>query len=330
MCRRTAFDEIQLKYSGVPNASLAHPDPFQPFSGTASVKSNVHAAVETLAAYAVDTVKYGPWSFLAAVRVDDYKGEYTNSVPSRQFLHDAVVMPSYKGAIIYSVTPSLNGYAAYGTSFDPSAEGLSLSGATAGLGPERSHSIEMGLKWNATEGLLVSGALFRTIMSNMREPSPIDPTVDVLEGTGQAEGFDLQAQGQIMPGWPILAGYTYLDGRVVHSPNPDSGAALQNAPRHNLRLWTTHDLPLGFAVGAGMNYQSSRVPASLPDANGYFQKVPGYWTGSAMLRHALTDHLSAQLNVTNITDTYYYDGLDDNHVELGAGRTVMLTISANY
>ena len=207
---------------------------------------------------------------------------------------------------------------------------MSLSGATAGLGPERNHTVETGFKWSATPGLLVTGALFRTVTSNLREPSPLDPTVDILEGVAQAQGFAIEAQGRITANWSLLGGYTFLDGRVLSSPNPDSGATLQDAPRHSLKLWSTYDLPLGFTIGAGVDYQSSRVPGTLPDANGFMQKVQGYWTSSAMVSYRLTDHLAAQLNISNLFNAYYCDNLDDDHVTLGAGRAALFTLRATY
>ena len=327
---RMTADPTVLNVKGVPATNLLDPDPYQPFAGAASFKSIVTAVVDTFAAYVVDTIKFDRFAFTAAARLDDYSAHYTNSIAAPLSLGNDAVIPSYKAALVYSVAPGTNLYVDYGTSFDPSAEGLSLSGATAGLSPERSHTVEVGGKWNTTPGLLVSGALFRTVMSNLREASPANPTVDVLEGVAQAQGFELEAQGRITDAWTILGGYTYLDGRVLSSPDPDSGATLQNAPKHSVKLWSTYDLPFGFAIGAGINYQSSRVPGTLPDSNGFMQMVPGYFTASAMIRYRLTERLSAQLNVTNLTNAYYYDALDDDHVTLGAGRAAMLTISATY
>lgn len=326
---RFTASPTQFKYGGVPATTLADPDPDQPFAGAQAIKSQVHAAVDTLSAYAIDTAKFGAFAVTGAVRLDDFNAQYRNAVPA-QYLQHADAVASYKAALVYNPTQAASLYADFGTSFDPSAESVSLSAATAGLGPERSHTIETGVKWNAEPGLLVSAALFRTVMNNLREPSPSDPSVDVLEGEAEAQGADLSLQGRIGEAWTILGGYTYLDGRVLRSPDPDAGATLQNAPRHSVKLWTSYAVPLGFTIGAGVNYQSSRVPGTLPDANGLMQKVPGYWTASAMLRLPLGAHFSAQLNIDNIADAYYYDNLDDDHVNLGAGRSVLLTLGAAY
>jgi catecholate siderophore receptor len=323
---RATADPTTLKFSGVPSTNLLDPDPHQAFAGTSSLKSVVQAAVGTLAAYAVDTVKWNGWALTLSGRFDNVNSEFRNAVPSPLFLRRIDNIASYKAALVYSLTPATSFYAVYGTSFDPSAEGLSLSGATAGLAPERSHTIEAGAKWDVDDRLLLSAAIFRTVMTNLREPSPSDPTVDILEGTAQAEGFEVEGQGRITDRWALLGGYTYLDARVLSSPNPDSGKQLQDAPKHSLKLWSTYDLDNAWTVGGGLDVQSSRIPNSLPDSNGFRQVAPGYWTASAMVRWQVTDLYALQLNLTNLTDNYYVDDLDDDHVTLGAGRAALLTL----
>ena len=156
---------------------------------------------------------------------------------------------------------------------------------------------------------------------NSRETSPTDPTLTVLAGTARSQGVELLAQGRLTPRWFVQGGYTYLDAKIIASPNDDLGQPLQNAPRHNLRLFSTYDLTRRVTVGGALDYQSSRVPSSTPDANGFFQSVPGYVTLSAVVRYRVSAHVSLALNADNLANAHYYDGLDDNHVNVGAGRS---------
>src|SRR5262249_50593376 len=155
----------------------------------------------------------------------------------------------WRGALIYNPVSAVSVYGMYGTSFDPSAEGLSLSAATAALAPETSHTVETGVKWAPNEHLLLSSALFRTVMNNLREPSPTDPTVQILAGTARSQGFELQSQGYVSRNWLVLAGLTYLDASILSSPNGDRGSRLQNAPRESLRLFSAYDLTSRLTVG---------------------------------------------------------------------------------
>ena len=62
-------------------------------------------------------------------------------------------------------------------------------------------------------------------------------------------------------------------------------------------------------------------------SGGSVQRVPGFTTVSALARYQVRPGVSLQLNVQNLLDECYYDGLDDNHVNVGAGRSVHLTLS---
>jgi len=324
-------DPTVYKYTGVPPAENAlAPDDNTPFAGTTIPKSIVSVTADTLAGFLADTVEVGPFEISGSARIDRFDASYVNSVaPPAIYFNHTDVRPSFRGAVVYKVTPDVSLYTVYGTSFDPSAEGLSLSAATADLAPERSHTVEAGIKWSMTDRFLVSADLFRTIMINLREQSPVDPTVDVLAGNARAEGFELLAQGHITDQWMVLAGYTYLQATVISSPDPDVGNRLQNSPRHSIKVWSSYDVTPDLTLGGGVDYQSSRIPNPLPDANHFLQQVPGYATISAVARYRINDMFSVQLNIDNIADRRYYDGLDDDHVEVGAGRSAKFTLFFN-
>jgi len=324
---RQASRPTVLQFAGVPGTNLITPDENQAFAGSSSPRSVVHFEANTEALFATDTLRWGErWQLNGAARLDRFAAHYRNDVPTPVTLEHADVVPSWRAAAIYKPAPQVSVYAMYGTSFDPSAEGLALSAATADLAPERSHTLETGVKWDPGRTLLLSGALFRTVMNNLREPSPIDPAVQILAGTARSQGIELQAQGYVMRHWLILAGITYMDASILDSPDGDRGSQLQNAPRINLRVFSAFDLTSRLTVGGNIGYSSSRVPGTVADGNGYRQEVPGYWTASVLARYLLAPRLHMQLNLDNIADRRFYDGLDDNHVNVSAGRTARLSL----
>jgi catecholate siderophore receptor len=324
---RQVSEPTVLKYAGVPGTNLITPDENQAFSGTAKPSSIVHFVANTAALYATDTLQLGKhWDLNGAARLDRFAADYQNQVPSLVRFKHTDIKPSWRGAAIYKPIRDVSVYAMYGTSFDPSAEGLSLSASTAALAPERSHTVETGVKWDPNEHLLLSGALFRTVMVNLREPSPTDPTMQILAGTARSQGIELQAQGYVTGRWLVLAGFTYMDASILSSPDGDRGSQLQNAPRENLRLFSVFDLTNELTVGGGVNYSSSRVPGTVVDANGFRQEVAGYWSASALVRYRVAARINMQLNVDNIADKRFYDGLDNNHVNVSAGRAARLSL----
>jgi catecholate siderophore receptor len=325
---RQTSDPTTHSYSGVPGVNLITPDETALFTGTVKTKSAVDFSADTAGAYVGDTVEYARLFEVEGVaRVDQFDATYHNAVPSPVTLEENVVEPSFRAAFVYKPAPAGRIYVMWGTSFDPSAEGLSLSASTADLAPEREHTVEAGIKWDFGHALLLSGAVFRTVQENYREASPTDPSLENIAGTARGQGVELLAQGRITARWLVLAGDTYLDAKIVASPNNDVGRPLQDAPRNSLRLFSAYDVTDRLTLGGGLNHSSSRVPSSVPDPNGFWQQAPGYTTLSVLARYQLAPTLSLQVNVDDLLDARYYDGTDDNHINVGAGRSVHVTLA---
>jgi catecholate siderophore receptor len=89
---------------------------------------------------------------------------------------------------------------------------------------------------------------------------------------------------------------------------------------------SAYDLTAKLTVGGSVDYSSSRVPGTVVDGNGFRQEVPGYWSTSALVRYRIATRVNAQLNVNNIANRRFYDGLDDNHVNVSAGRSAVLSV----
>ena len=325
---RQTSNPTTFRYAHVPGTSLIAPTESAVFTGTVSTKSAVRFSADTAGAYVGDTLEF--WKAFeaeAVIRFDRFAAHYANSVPTPLTLDHTDNEPSYRAAFIYKPAPGGRVYLMCGTSFDPSAEALSLSASTADLAPERNQTVEAGVKWELHRSALLSAAVFRTVQANYRETSPLDSTVTTIAGTARSQGLELLAQGRITPRWLVLTGYTYLDAQIIASPNGDLRQPLQNAPRNSVRMFSTYDLTPALTVGGGLNASSGRAPSSFRDANGYLQRVPGFTTVSALARYQVRPGISLQLNVQNLLDARYYDGLDDNHVNVGAGRSVHLTLS---
>ena len=57
-------------------------------------------------------------------------------------------MVSWRAGAVYKPRPNGSVYVGFGTSFNPSAEGLALSAATVTLEPEKTRTVEVGTKWD--------------------------------------------------------------------------------------------------------------------------------------------------------------------------------------
>jgi outer membrane receptor for ferric coprogen and ferric-rhodotorulic acid len=120
---------------------------------------------------------------------------------------------------------------------------------------------------------------------------------------------------------------------VVASPNPlELHNSAPNAPRHTLALWTEyhiHAIPL--TIGAGVNSVSSRTASSLPvTGTTIIERAPGYTTMQLMAKYRINSHLSAQVNVSNVSDLTYYAALHPTHIIVGPARAAVFSLTASY
>ena len=104
---------------------------------------------------------------------------------------------------------------------------------------------------------------------------------------------------------------------------------LGNTPKNTLSVWSTYHLPwYGIEIGGGVQYVSTRIASSTPNATtGLIEVAPGYVTLQAMAKYPLRPGIDLQFNAYNITNTRYYDLLHPSHVVPGSGPSVLLTAS---
>ena len=326
--------------------SLLNPNPGDADNANTYLSSRANTMARTAAVYALDTIKLNEqWQVMGGLRWDRFSasfGQVTNANPVTKAGATTLAfspvnyMLSWRGAVVFKPLPNGSIYFDAGTSFDPSAEALSLSSATGALPPVKSKSYEVGTKWEFFDArLAVNGALFHTNQLNVSEPDPNNPLVNILAGDAVAQGGELQMAGHLTDAWEIVAGYAYtysvIDKTPRVGPVTDLGHRLANTPMHTANLWMTYELPWwGLEVGGGINVVSSRFAATTPTTAGgvnFYKEVPGYWTLSAMAKYPVNDKVSLQVNLYNLTDNKYYDQLHPAHVVPGAGTTALFTVN---
>lgn len=349
------------KVNTVPSATLIDPNEAQPFVGTGYITTVVHTKSKSVGLYFVDTVKLGRlFEASGGVRWDRFDTGFNSYQPvappaggtvSKPIgpVSQVVAQPSYRAALVYKPSSRGSFYFDYGTSFNPSAESLSLSVATSILPPEENESYEVGTKWNfLNEHLLVDAAWFRTEKDNARETDPTNSSNIVLAGNQLVKGVQFSVVGRLPDGMDVVAGYAYLDSAVIFSRLfPASiGFPLANVPKQTFNLFVTHRLPMRLYLGVGGNYVASRTASSTvpyvpvlygpKTPQGYqvlataMKQVPGYWVFNAMLRRPVTDKLELQANVYNLLNRFYIDEPHPSHLVPGAGVSALAGMNYRF
>lgn len=319
--RRTRTAPNMLTTLLNPNANDVYPGviTLSPIVGDVSANSQ--------AAYLFDTAKFGKrWELNGGLRFDrfDVDGITTTGAPVSR----VDKMLSGRAGVVFKPLPQGSIYASYGSSLNPSLEGLSYNTANTVIDPEKTYTFEVGSKWDFFGGrMLLSGAGFRVEKTNARTPGilPGDPP-QVLQGRQRVDGAELSVTGNINQNWQLLAGYTFLDSETVESNTPaEIGKDLVNTPRNSFNLWTTYRLPVGATFGGGARFVGKRYGNTI---NTRF--VDSYWTFDLMASYPISKYIDLQLNLYNLTDTYYFDRLGGGHLVPGPGRAAMISTSFRF
>lgn len=329
---------------GVPSTPLLNPvaEPYRSTGIAWRLRSDT--AADSLAAYVLDTLKFGEhWQLMAGLRWDRFDADYRAdrfddagaAIGSERIIRKDVET-SWRAALVYKPVEAGTLYLGMGTSFNPSAEGLSFinSGRNLTIGdalldPEDNRSVELGTKWELFEGrLYADAALYRITKQNARVPDPLNPGFNILAGEQTVDGFSLSMAGRLTESLVLNAGYSYMDSeqgettQVTVAP----GTPLQNAPEHTLSWWLNWTPAMAWEAGIGSRYVGERLATIAQPV----KQVPGYHAWDLLLKYSYSEHLSFKLNVTNLGDKYYFDQLHPFHVIPGPGRTAVFALNLDY
>lgn len=284
------------------------------------------------ALYLSDSIQVSEhWQVNGGLRWDRFELDYTPDGAATVSRTDT--MTSYRAGIVYKPVPEGSVYVGYGTSFNPTAEALSISTSSrqpgiADLDPEENRTLEIGTKWELFDrNLMVTAAVFRTEKTNARTQDPTDPNdLLVLQGEQLVQGVELGVAGSLNDRFSLFAGYTYLDTEITDSLDAgEIGNALGNSPAHSFNVWGTYTLDPGLELGLGMMYVDDRYNST---ANSRI--APGYWLGEASATWLLNDRVNVRLNVQNLTDEDYIDYVGGGHFIPGMGRLAMLSTNFSF
>jgi catecholate siderophore receptor len=307
--------------------TLLNPNPDDVFTGTITTSPIIgDISANSQALYVFDTAKLGgKWELNGGLRWDrfDADGISTTGAPVSRVDR----MLSTRLGAVFKPLPQGAVYASYGTSLNPSLEGLSYNTANTVIDPEKTYTLEAGSKWDFFGGrVLLSGAVFRVEKLNARTPGLPNEPPQVLEGKQRVQGIELSVEGNLTKAWQVLAGYTVLDSKTIDSNNKaEIGKELVNTPPNSFNVWSTYTLRNGFHFGGGARFVDRRFGNTI---NTRF--VDAYWTFDVMASYPISERLDLKLNLYNLTDKFYFDRIGGGHIVPGPGRAAMLSTSFRF
>jgi catecholate siderophore receptor len=303
-----------------------------PTGGTIVVMAPIDTQAQNYAAYMSDQIKINQYfELLGSMRFDRFGTIYNDPnqvLRVNQHLERSDNMLSYRFGAVGHPTKDSSVYIAYGNSYNPSAElGTLTNASVAALAPEQTITYEVGAKSDVLKGkLTLSGAVFRIEKMNLRITDPTNNTVSVLDGVARVDGLEVGAVGKVTDKWSVFTGYSYLDTAILNTRDLSIlNRRLPQTSRHNFTLWSTYDITPKWTVGGGAIYQSLGWANQQNTAY-----VPEYWKFDAMVSYKVDDKSTVQLNIYNITNTFYYFQYFGANAVPGPGRWASLTYRTRW
>ncbi|EAQ29099.1 putative TonB-dependent receptor [Erythrobacter sp. NAP1] len=232
---------------------------------------------------------------------------------------------SPRGGLIIKPQDNISIYASYSESFLPRSgeQFASLGGNAAALDPDEFVNLEAGVKWDILDRLSLTAAVFE-IEQSTPEVDDTDPALLVVVDS-TISGFEFQLQGEVMPGWQVSAGYSYLDGEQVDQTGP-TGLRPRELPENMFSIWNQITVTDRFGIGVGLTHQDESF---INNSNSAI--LPSYTRIDAAAYYEVSENWRVQVNVENLTDTLYFPNSHSTHqASVGAPLNARFAINGRF
>ena len=229
---------------------------------------------------------------------------------------DETISP--KAGLIFDVTDAISVYASYSETFTPKAKDqyAKLKDNAEKTDPDTFENTEFGIRYDLPVGLLLSAAYFEI---EKNAPTYVDALTTTMS-TSEISGFEVQLSGNLTSRWFISAGYTNLDAHA------SDGDRLRETPENVFSIWNNFTVSDRLALNLGIINQGESYIKE-----GGTQKLPDYTRVDAGASYALSENISIQLNIENLTDELYFPHAHGDHqASVGAPINAMLSVTSKF
>ncbi len=153
-------------------------------------------------------------------------------------------------------------------------------------------------------------------------------------GKQRSEGWELEVNGEVLPGLQLMSGYTHTRTRYLSDSTASNvGQPLRSIdPKHLLRVFATWrptgGMLEGWTIGGGVQAQGD----SYVRAGAITSTQGGYSVWNAMVGYRFNPTWALQANVNNVFDKVYYSKYAPTGIGnyYGDPRNVLVTLRATF
>jgi iron complex outermembrane receptor protein len=279
-----------------------------------------------LGLYALDRIVLSPqWQVVAGLRHTRYESTQGASSAVPQIDYN-VRKTTPLAAVTYKFTPQLAVYVSYARGVE---EGDAAPNGTTNqnerLAPGVSKQKELGMRWQAPSGTLLSAALF-----DLQRPGAYTDAANTFVGSGRVvvRGLELSAQGQLTRAlaWQVSA--TALDAEFKDINAQYNGKTPENTAKRTASAFLSYDIAAlpGLSVNGGAFYTGRRPVDDLDQAD--IGGVTVFDAGVRYVARVLGKRTQWQLNLENLADKRYWAAAG-TRLAVGAPRTLKAAVKVD-
>ena len=241
------------------------------------------------------------------ITVDDIKAGTSQSRDDDEF--------SPRAGVIFKPQENVSLYLSYSESFLPRSgeQFKKLSASSAALDPDVYENSEIGVNWDITNDFSLRASYFESEQTVATR----DESGEAAEIVGlEVDGIELEIKGQVNDQLYVQFGYSDMDGKT------SSGGEPREIPDHTISLWTTYQVNDKFGYGLGVTRQGeSNISNNKPGL-----VLPDYTRVDFAAFYEISEDLSIQLNIENLTDELYFPHSHSTH-QASVGEPVNARVS---
>ena len=251
---------------------------------------------------------------------DQINDQYYTSGKTREVRH----LTRYAG-VIYDLDDNHSMYASYTDIFQPQTE---KNGDGGGIKPITGENYEVGIKGEYFGGALNASASVFQIDQLNRAAEVADARTCTFIPVGaygcyeaagkvRSQGVELEINGALSPNWQVGAGYTFAQAKYEKDADAAKEGTLfdTDVPRHMFKANTTYRLQgelNRWRIGANLYSQSSTYNKGRNVFGNFHIEQEAYALVGLMAGYQVNKHLDTQLNINNVFDKKYYQGIASN------------------
>ncbi|WP_323665154.1 TonB-dependent siderophore receptor [Aliarcobacter butzleri] len=256
---------------------------------------------------------------ISGVRVSSWEYQAKNGNGNREF--DDEITP-YTG-LVYDIDKNHSIYVSYTSIFKPTDRQDKDNNY---LDPAEGKSYETGIKGEYFDGRLnTSLSIFRIEQTGFEDTgipiasNPLKNAFERIDGV-VSKGFELGVQGNLRDDFSLDFGLANFEAE-----NPDGSKFNTDSSRTTANLWAKYTIS-NYRFGAGLNYKSKFYTGS--NASKITQDE--FITTDLMAGYKINKNLDLQLNINNVFDEKYYEGIGVNSMVYGDPRNFTLGMKYTF